>query len=216
MVRIFRAPIGIFFGSLGVGPHLSVLRSHGRARDSEHRPFRHCCLGPARRIRIVGRLAKRRANFSGQCSRPRTNLAVPPRARAVVHIVRSLFAWPAANRLTADRVWMRSQSSSSAPDPHGSSGPHHRHQRSPPADNSAPAARKSGDRTPHPLRHSPVDLLLCTDKDQNKVDYAAGGLDQQLFDSCYLVALPKPEQLEQLIETDRAAWEQHHPQFITH
>ena len=35
--------------------------------------------------------------------------------------------------------------------------------------------------------------------------------DHQLFVSRYLVALPKPEQLGQLIETDRAAWEQHHP-----
>ncbi len=57
----------------------------------------------------------------------------------------------------------------------------------------------------------PVGLLLCTDKDQTKVEYATGGLDHQLFVSRYLVALPKPEQLEQLIETDRAAWEQHHP-----
>ena len=54
----------------------------------------------------------------------------------------------------------------------------------------------------------PVGLLLCTDKDQTKVEYATGGLDHQLFVSRYLVALPKPEQL---IETDRAAWEQHHP-----
>jgi predicted nuclease of restriction endonuclease-like (RecB) superfamily len=57
----------------------------------------------------------------------------------------------------------------------------------------------------------PVGLLLCTDKDQTKVEYATGGLDHQIFVSRYLVALPKPEQLEQLIETDRAAWEQHHP-----
>jgi hypothetical protein len=57
----------------------------------------------------------------------------------------------------------------------------------------------------------PVGLLLCTDKDQTKVEYATGGLDHQLFVSRYLVALPKPEQLEQLIEADRAAWEQHHP-----
>jgi predicted nuclease of restriction endonuclease-like (RecB) superfamily len=56
----------------------------------------------------------------------------------------------------------------------------------------------------------PVGLLLCTDKDQTKVEYATGGLDHQLFVSRYLVALPKPEQLEQLIETDRAAWEQRH------
>jgi len=56
----------------------------------------------------------------------------------------------------------------------------------------------------------PVGLLLCTDKDQTKVEYATGGLDHQLFVSRYLVALPKPEELERLIETDRAVWEQHH------
>ena len=58
----------------------------------------------------------------------------------------------------------------------------------------------------------PVGLLLCTDKDQTKVEYATGGLDHQLFVSRYLVSLPKPEQLQQLIETDRAVWEQHHPE----
>jgi len=36
-------------------------------------------------------------------------------------------------------------------------------------------------------------------------------LNHPLLVSRYLVALPKPEQLEQLIETDRAAWEPHHP-----
>jgi predicted nuclease of restriction endonuclease-like (RecB) superfamily len=54
----------------------------------------------------------------------------------------------------------------------------------------------------------PVGLLLCTDKDQTKVEYAAGGLDRQLFVSRYLVALPKPEQLQELVENDRAQWEQ--------
>ena len=39
----------------------------------------------------------------------------------------------------------------------------------------------------------------------------AFALDYSPFVSRYLVALPKPEQLEQLIETNRAAWEQHHP-----
>ncbi len=56
----------------------------------------------------------------------------------------------------------------------------------------------------------PIGLLLCTDKDQTKVEYATGGLDHQLFVSRYLVALPKPEDLERLIETDRAVWEQRH------
>lgn len=59
----------------------------------------------------------------------------------------------------------------------------------------------------------PVGLLLCTDKDQTKVEYATAGLDHQLFVSRYLVALPKPEQLQQLIETDRAVWAQRHPEI---
>jgi len=58
----------------------------------------------------------------------------------------------------------------------------------------------------------PVGLLLCTDKDQTKVEYATAGLDHQLFVSRYLAALPKTEQLQQLIETDRAVWEQRHPE----
>ena len=55
---------------------------------------------------------------------------------------------------------------------------------------------------------------LSTDK-QTRVDYATGGLDHQLFVSRYLIALPKPEEPERLIETDRAVWEQHHPDAIT-
>ncbi len=31
----------------------------------------------------------------------------------------------------------------------------------------------------------------------------------------YLVALPKPEQLQQLIETGRAVWEERHPEYET-
>ena len=57
----------------------------------------------------------------------------------------------------------------------------------------------------------PVGLLLCADKDETKVEYATGGLDHQLFVSRYLVALPQPEQLRQLIETDRTVWEQQQP-----
>ncbi len=60
-------------------------------------------------------------------------------------------------------------------------------------------------------------LLLCSDKDQTKVEYATGGLDQQLFVSRYLVVLPKLHEIEQLIERERAMWERrvdtnkHHP-----
>jgi len=45
-------------------------------------------------------------------------------------------------------------------------------------------------------------------KDKTKVEYATAGMDHQLFVSRYLVALPKPEQLQKLIERDRAVWEQ--------
>lgn len=61
----------------------------------------------------------------------------------------------------------------------------------------------------------PVGLLLCTDKNETKVEYATAGLDHQLFVSRYLVALPKPEQFLELIENDRAAWEQHHTSLPT-
>ncbi len=54
----------------------------------------------------------------------------------------------------------------------------------------------------------PVGLLLCSDKDEVTVEYATGGLSHKLFISRYLVALPKPGELEKLIEADRAAWEQ--------
>ncbi len=42
----------------------------------------------------------------------------------------------------------------------------------------------------------PVGLLLCTDKDHALVEYALGGMDENLFVSSYKVALPKREELE--------------------
>jgi predicted nuclease of restriction endonuclease-like (RecB) superfamily len=59
-----------------------------------------------------------------------------------------------------------------------------------------------------PGDNPPVGLLLCSDKNQTKVEYATGGLDPQLFVARYLVALPKPEELRRAMERDRAAWEQ--------
>ena len=59
-----------------------------------------------------------------------------------------------------------------------------------------------------PEDNAPVGLLLCSDKDQTKVEYAIGGLDQQLFVSRYLVALPTPIEIERLVERDRTLWEQ--------
>lgn len=66
------------------------------------------------------------------------------------------------------------------------------------------------DQVMQPGDEPPVGLILCTDKNQTRVSYATAGLDQQLFVSRYLVALPKPEELQALIERDTAAWEQHH------
>jgi predicted nuclease of restriction endonuclease-like (RecB) superfamily len=53
----------------------------------------------------------------------------------------------------------------------------------------------------------PVGLLLCSGKDATKVEYATAGMDQQMFVSRYLVALPSPVQLRELIESDRTALE---------
>lgn len=41
----------------------------------------------------------------------------------------------------------------------------------------------------------PVGIILCADKDAAEVHYATGSLDQQVFVSRYLVALPKEEEL---------------------
>lgn len=56
----------------------------------------------------------------------------------------------------------------------------------------------------------PVGLILCTDKNQTRVDYATGGLDHQLFVSRYLHVLPSAEALQRLIEEDTARWQQLH------
>jgi len=61
----------------------------------------------------------------------------------------------------------------------------------------------------------PVGLLLCAGEDQTKVEYATAGLDHQLFVSRYLVSLPGIDQLESLIEADRAVWEQTHAKIAT-
>lgn len=54
----------------------------------------------------------------------------------------------------------------------------------------------------------PVGILLCSDKEKTKVEYATAGLSQKLFVSRYLVALPSAEQLRKFVEADRARIEQ--------
>jgi YhcG PDDEXK nuclease domain len=53
----------------------------------------------------------------------------------------------------------------------------------------------------------PVGVILCSDKDQTKVQFATAGLDNQLFVSRYLVALPSADALRKFVESDREAIE---------
>lgn len=50
----------------------------------------------------------------------------------------------------------------------------------------------------------PVGILLCTDKDRTDVEFATAGMDQKLFISRYLTALPSADELKALVESDRA------------
>ncbi|MEB3219823.1 MAG: PDDEXK nuclease domain-containing protein [Nostocales cyanobacterium 94392] len=53
----------------------------------------------------------------------------------------------------------------------------------------------------YPHENAPVGILLCAEKDAEAVHYATAGLDNQLFVSRYMVALPSEEILKQwLIE----------------
>lgn len=49
----------------------------------------------------------------------------------------------------------------------------------------------------------PVGILLCSDKDGAGVEFATAGMDQTLFVSRYLVALPSPDKLRDFLEADR-------------
>lgn len=48
----------------------------------------------------------------------------------------------------------------------------------------------------------PVGILLCTGKDQEHVEFATAGLDDKVFVSQYLVALPDKQELEQFIKRE--------------
>lgn len=48
----------------------------------------------------------------------------------------------------------------------------------------------------------PVGILLCTDKDQEHVEFATAGLDDKIFVAKYLVALPDKKELEQFIKKE--------------
>jgi predicted nuclease of restriction endonuclease-like (RecB) superfamily len=48
----------------------------------------------------------------------------------------------------------------------------------------------------------PVGILLCTDKDQEHVEFATAGLDDKVFVSEYLIALPDKLQLKEFIKKE--------------
>ncbi len=51
--------------------------------------------------------------------------------------------------------------------------------------------------------NSPVGIILCSDREKTEVEFATAGMDNKLFVSRYLVALPSAEQLREFIERDR-------------
>jgi predicted nuclease of restriction endonuclease-like (RecB) superfamily len=61
----------------------------------------------------------------------------------------------------------------------------------------------------------PVGIILCSDKDRTEVEFATGGMDNKLFVSRYLTALPSAKHLKALIDADRAFFEQQHPKAWT-
>jgi len=59
-----------------------------------------------------------------------------------------------------------------------------------------------------PDEEAPIGLLLCSDKNETHVEYALGGLDNQVFVSRYLLHLPSREQLEAFVQATRERLEE--------
>ena len=59
----------------------------------------------------------------------------------------------------------------------------------------------------------PVGIILCSGRKETEVEFATGGMDNKLFVSRYLTALPSVEQLKALVDADRAYFEQQHPKL---
>ncbi|HEX8459810.1 MAG TPA: PDDEXK nuclease domain-containing protein [Segetibacter sp.] len=53
-----------------------------------------------------------------------------------------------------------------------------------------------------PGDNHPVGILLCTDKDQEHVEFATAGIDDKVFVAKYLVGLPDKKELEQFIKKE--------------
>ncbi len=53
----------------------------------------------------------------------------------------------------------------------------------------------------------PVGLILCSERSATRAQYATAGIDQQMFVSRYLTALPSVERLQKWVDEDREAIE---------
>jgi len=53
-----------------------------------------------------------------------------------------------------------------------------------------------------PTDNPPIGIILCTEKNSVKVEYATAGLDENLFVSKYKVVLPTIKELEKLVKDD--------------
>ena len=49
----------------------------------------------------------------------------------------------------------------------------------------------------------PIGIILCSDREQAAVQFATAGMDNRLFVSRYLVALPSAERLRAFLQADR-------------
>lgn len=52
----------------------------------------------------------------------------------------------------------------------------------------------------------PIGILLCTDKDSITVEYALGGLSNNIFASRYMLYMPNKEQLIAQVEAVLDKW----------
>lgn len=52
----------------------------------------------------------------------------------------------------------------------------------------------------------PIGIIMCTDKNNLDVEYALGGLSNQIFASKYILYMPNKEQLIQQVETVLKRW----------
>lgn len=63
-----------------------------------------------------------------------------------------------------------------------------------------------------PDDNPPIGIVLCTDKNNIDVEYALGGLSNQIFASKYVLYMPNKEQLIHKVETVLNRWHSNDPQ----